>query len=490
MTLTCAETESHLVDVVDGRLGPPLEMRVHAHLEGCAACQQKAELWRKLVPGMRGLAPSPPAELGARRLEVEVLRQLQSAGVTRTRAPRRWVAVAAVAASLSAAAALVALAARARAEARRRARAPPTGYAHVTRIVGAVTSGRARAGGRDVAGGRRRDLRWRRRARRTCGMDRGSVMRLSRPGPPRRSGARRVTSGSASQAGTLEAEVAHRLAGETFAVSTARRARRGPWHPLRRRDGAGGSSVRVSRGAGRGAARRRTRQPHRRRGRVDHDRAAPAARRDGPPARATAPTRRRTARARRAVVRAGGAQLPGHGARGAPEHARRRQRPRAPPGDRREPRRARQRRRRATRELIACEDELRYLRAEALRGAGRFDDAVAAYKALNRAGAPAAMRQNALYAAAELERRKGRTRDGRRGLRERARRPLPGARCTRRRWSAAWRAPTRPANAGAPPRFARRYLAEFPSGRAARRRASVVGRRRRARDENGGPRRE
>jgi tetratricopeptide (TPR) repeat protein len=55
-----------------------------------------------------------------------------------------------------------------------------------------------------------------------------------------------------------------------------------------------------------------------------------------------------------------------------------------------------------------CDDELRYLRAEALRGAGRFEDAIGAYRALNRVGAPAATRQNALYAAAELERRRGR----------------------------------------------------------------------------------
>jgi tetratricopeptide (TPR) repeat protein len=55
-----------------------------------------------------------------------------------------------------------------------------------------------------------------------------------------------------------------------------------------------------------------------------------------------------------------------------------------------------------------CDDELRYLRAEALRGAGRFEDAIGAYRALNRGGAPAATRQNALYAAAELERRRGR----------------------------------------------------------------------------------
>ena len=54
-----------------------------------------------------------------------------------------------------------------------------------------------------------------------------------------------------------------------------------------------------------------------------------------------------------------------------------------------------------------CEDELRYLNAEALNQAGRLDDAVAAYRALDRRVAPSAMRQNALYAAAQIERRQG-----------------------------------------------------------------------------------
>jgi ferric-dicitrate binding protein FerR (iron transport regulator) len=63
-----------------------------------------------------------------------------------------------------------------------------------------------------------------------------------------------------------------------------------------------------------------------------------------------------------------------------------------------------------------CLDELGYLRAEVLRQAGRLDDAVAAFKALNRAGATRAMRQNALYAASHLERRLGRTEDARQSL--------------------------------------------------------------------------
>jgi len=55
----------------------------------------------------------------------------------------------------------------------------------------------------------------------------------------------------------------------------------------------------------------------------------------------------------------------------------------------------------------ACRDELGYLHAEALNQAGRAGDAIAAYHALDRRGAPAAMRQNALYAAAQIERQRG-----------------------------------------------------------------------------------
>jgi ferric-dicitrate binding protein FerR (iron transport regulator) len=63
-----------------------------------------------------------------------------------------------------------------------------------------------------------------------------------------------------------------------------------------------------------------------------------------------------------------------------------------------------------------CLDELGYLRAEALRQAGRLDGAVVAFKSLNRAGATRAMRQNALFAAAHLERRLGRNADARQSL--------------------------------------------------------------------------
>jgi tetratricopeptide (TPR) repeat protein len=65
-----------------------------------------------------------------------------------------------------------------------------------------------------------------------------------------------------------------------------------------------------------------------------------------------------------------------------------------------------------------CLDELGYLRAEALRQAGRTESAVAAYRSLNRPGATKAMRQNALYAAGLLERSLGRTSDARQSFQQ------------------------------------------------------------------------
>ena len=45
--MTCAETESHLVDAADGRLDVPTEVRLHAHLDGCAACRERAASLRR-----------------------------------------------------------------------------------------------------------------------------------------------------------------------------------------------------------------------------------------------------------------------------------------------------------------------------------------------------------------------------------------------------------------------------------------------------------
>jgi tetratricopeptide (TPR) repeat protein len=123
----------------------------------------------------------------------------------------------------------------------------------------------------------------------------------------------------------------------------------------------------------------------------------------------------------------------------------------------------------------SCRDELRYLRAEALRQSGSLEAAVAAYKALDHKAAPAATRQNAFYAAAQLEQRLGRPAAARADF-ERALAAAPGGAL---REEALLGAMESAATAGedAPAReLARRYLAAYPSGLgAARARALADG---------------
>ena len=469
MTLSCAETEARLVDVIDGRLDAPVEMRVHAHLEGCAACRQKAELWRRVVPGMRALAPTPPAELGARRLQVEILKRLQSSPEPRARAPRRGLRVAGALALLGAVAALTIIWRQPRTEPRASAPAvAPARFATVTRTLGQVrVEGRPLAPSAalpagtvlEVGGAGETEL----------SMDRGSTLRLRGP-------ARLTLAGTAGQAalrleeGTLEAQVAHRLAGETFSVSTrdARVEVRGTHFIVRA--GAAGSWVQVVEGvvavqladgssrlvrageivttapAGEAPPAPAGEMPPAPAGETP-----PAPAGEAPPAPPSCSSAVRSCRS---------------AARGARQSMRGGDNDRALGLVSGASRSARQTGPSCASEIAACEDELGYLRAEALRAAGRIDDAVGAYRALNRPGAPAAMRQNALYAAAELERRRGRTREAgtdyesalsvapRGVLREEA---LVGA-----MESAAELGERARASA-----FARRYLAEFPDGRAA-----------------------
>jgi anti-sigma factor RsiW len=319
VSFSCVETEARLVDVVDGRLDPPLEMRVHAHLEECARCRQKAELWRALVPRMRALMTAAP--LGA---EAEI----------------------------------------------------------------------------DVAAGGDAEL----------AMERGSRLRLHGPA--------RLTLGGTPGAvalrlagGTLDAEVAHRLPGETFAVATAdlRVDVRGTRFVVAA--GAAGSVVRVldglvavafSDGSARlvGAGESAGTAPEV--VAIPPSDGAPAPAAEGAPALEVTPVAcgpavrscQAAARSARQSMRGGGDEralrLVGAASRSARD---------AGPA--------------CARELSACQDELGYLGAEALRGAGRVDEAIGAFRALNRPGAPAAMRQNALYAAAELARARGRTREAR-----------------------------------------------------------------------------
>ena len=114
----------------------------------------------------------------------------------------------------------------------------------------------------------------------------------------------------------------------------------------------------------------------------------------------------------------------------------------------------------------ACEDELRYLRAEALNQAGRLDEAVGAYRALDRKGAPSAMRQNALYAAAQIEKRTGRLSAASADF-ERALAVAPRGALYEEALVGAMETASATGDDARARAFATRYLGEFPRGRAA-----------------------
>jgi len=78
--VTCAEIEARLIDAADDRLDLPAQVRLHAHLDGCADCRERAALWHALVPGMRALVPEPPDAMQARRMQLEVERRPAPAG--------------------------------------------------------------------------------------------------------------------------------------------------------------------------------------------------------------------------------------------------------------------------------------------------------------------------------------------------------------------------------------------------------------------------
>jgi len=73
---SCTEVQARLDDALDGRLDAAASMRFHAHLEGCAACRDRAALWRGLTPRLRAAEPAPPDPMAIRRMQLEIERQL------------------------------------------------------------------------------------------------------------------------------------------------------------------------------------------------------------------------------------------------------------------------------------------------------------------------------------------------------------------------------------------------------------------------------
>jgi TolA-binding protein len=118
-----------------------------------------------------------------------------------------------------------------------------------------------------------------------------------------------------------------------------------------------------------------------------------------------------------------------------------------------------------------CQDELGYLRAEALRQSGETAQAITAFKSLDRPRATKAMRQNALYAAGQLEARRGNQAQAGR-LFDRAYSSYPDGALAEESLAGLLEAQAR-AGAGAQG-TARRYLDRFPSGMAAARARGIL----------------
>jgi hypothetical protein len=458
----CRDVEAQLVDAVDGRLDPAASVRLHAHIESCAACRERAALWRGLTPAMRALEPEPPAPMATRRMQIEIERRL--AGLTVAPPPRRWRWVwGPTALGLAGAAAALVLLVHRPAH----VPAPEAGLATVARLRGAVTLG-AEALRPAMAVPAGRTLALAGAAEAELAMERGTVVQVAGP-------ARVALAGTAAAVtirlddGALVAAVAHRRADETFAVVTPdlRVEVRGTRFSVVK--SAAGSRVQVDEGRvlvtfvdG------RTRLVSAGESASSFEPAAAASMAEAPPldapaaAAALAPPRdgpvarsascasvvrscRDTTGSVRASMRGGDTAralrtLTEHGRAASDLEAR-------CGGD----------------ELATCQDELRYLHAEALNQAGRLDEAITAYRAIDRRTAPPAMRQNALYAAAQIERRRGHHGEARADY-ERALDVAPRGALREEILIGAMETEEVAGETGRSSALAHRYLVEFPHG--------------------------
>ena len=453
--MNCTEVEARLVDVVDGRLDPVATVRLHAHIEGCADCRTRAAFWRSAVPKMRELAPDAPDAMSVRRMQVEIERLVAAAAAAPAPpASRRWPRLFLPATLAFAGAVAVVLALRAPSGPLAPGPGAPAsqesqdGYATLTRVTGTLTiGGRAQAVAARLPADREIVLAIATQAE--LSLDRGSTLRIDGPARLRLGGTARAVE-VRLDAGTLDAAVAHRLAGETFAVATPslRVEVRGTKFAVAATST--GSSVRVS--EGRVAVRFAD-------GSERPVAAGESASWPMPPVVSpTAPTATETQFTCGAIVRA--CEEAGRAARrsmrsGDAAHALRLIA--AGSHDAREPDAN------CASNLIACEDELRYLRAEAFRQEGALDEAVAAYHQLDRHGAPAAMRQNALYAAAQIEERQGHKVKAH-GDYERALGAAPEGALREEALVGSMESAAALGDTTRARRLARRYLATYPSG--------------------------
>ncbi len=475
--MKCVEAEALFVDAGDGRLDLSQEVRLAGHLDGCAGCRDRAGMWRRLAPGMRGFAPEAPDAMRLRRMQIEIERRLAppARGAKGTR--ERWVGWSAALVFASAAAlALIWI---------RRPAGPGDGaYGVVARVDGdgvLTVDGKRLDVASPLAAESRLALAAAGRAELKLG--RGALLRIVGPARVVLGGTPRAVA-LRLESGEVGAEVAHREPGETFAViapdlrvevrgtrfsvgaapaRTSSRISGGSW--VRVDDGrvevalASGEHRFVSTGETLAwpppAAPTAPAAPT--------TNAAPGT----PPPPEESPTPDTTMGPRAPVAACSEARrtcqataLAARDSMRAGDQARALRQLGAASGGLRAAHASAACGRAG---VGACEDELGYLRAEALRGAGRLDDAIAAYRRLGGRAEPAAMRQNALYAAAELEARRGQAARARADY-QRALAVAPRGALAGESMLGAMDSAAALGDHAAAAALARRYLAAFPGG--------------------------
>jgi ferric-dicitrate binding protein FerR (iron transport regulator) len=383
----CKQTQALLFEKADGRTDPTVRAELEAHLAACPHCRQVFSAWTGAVSRLRALPIEEPSEVNLRRMENEVLRQTQVAPV---RHGRRilWLALAA---GLILTGGVGVLSLRATA---------PQPFARIQTLWGQVTlSGTAMTQGAAIGPGSVLAIASEGEASFVVG--RATDVRLIGPG-------RVALDGDLSaprlrlESGRLAVQIGHRQAGESFVVATAhgRVEVRGTRFVVGY--AAQGSYVHVDEGevaafpegaalpfaVKAGETFSLSMEP------PPEPPSAPAE----APATAAEPRQCPKSNCVETGARVRKAMRVGNPARALElVDAAWNQTAGCPPETR-------------------CLDELGYLRAEALRQGGRIEGAIAAYRSLNRPGATRAMRQNALYAEALLERQLGRKTDARQSL--------------------------------------------------------------------------